>query len=245
MKTKPKNKRLSRSSSSVQTARLKIPTDVLALGQHLVIELNLDERGDTLSRWMAHHVAELINQAQTLTQSHERNQAQKQAIETILKIWERRENLPHRAYPLAPFKDLLKILTLLQPNNNPYRFSQLSRIDELAAVLFDRLTRLTILLLLTHVPHSEEATKSSRAAVKAMTDEEQEVLNRLNDWFGLLHVPAKTTKTKAAASKKRPRSSRLEAKALHKNVIAFIDDSTRVLADLRNELNKKSVEQEG
>ena len=105
--------------------------------EHLVIELNLDERGDTLSRWMAHHVAELINQAQTLTQSRGRNKAQKQAIETILKIWERRENLPHRAYPLAPFKDLLKILTLLQPNNNPYRFSHLSRIDQLAAVLFD------------------------------------------------------------------------------------------------------------
>jgi len=211
---------------------------VLALGQHLVIELNLDERGDTLSRWMAHHVAELINQAQTLTQSRERNEAQKQAVETILKIWERRENLPHRAYPLAPFKDLLKILTLLQPNNNPYRFSHLSRIDQLAAVLFDLLTRLTILLLLTHVANQKKATKSSHAAVKAMTDEEQEVLNKLNDWSSLLPVPAKTAKTKAAATKKRPRSSRLEVKALHKSMIAFIDESTRALADLRNELNK-------
>jgi hypothetical protein len=236
MKTRPKNKRLSRSSSSVKTARLKIPTDVLALGQHLVTELNLDERGDTLSRWLAHHVAELINQARTLPPGRERSEAQKQATETILKIWAHRGNLPHHAYPLAPFKDLLKILTLLQPNNNPYRFSHLSRIDQLAAVLFDRLTRLTILLLLTHVSN-EDANKTSRAAVKAMTDEEQGVLNRLNDWFGLLLVPAKTAKTKAA-SKKPPRSSRSEAKAFNKSMIEFIDDSTKALADLRNELNK-------
>src|SRR5687767_2545558 len=104
MKTKPKKKRLSRSSSSVKMAPLKIPTDVLALGQHLVTELSLDERGDTLSRWMAHHVAELIHQVRSLPPGRERSEAQKQATETILKIWEHRANLPSRAYPLAPFK---------------------------------------------------------------------------------------------------------------------------------------------
>jgi hypothetical protein len=214
---------------------LKIPTDVLALGQHLVTELKLDERGDTLSRWMAHHVAELIHQARSLPPGRERSEAQKQATETILKIWEHRANLPHRAYPLAPFKDLLKILTLLQPNNNPYRFSQLSRLDQLAAILFDRLTRLTILLLLTHVPDRERATKSPRALVKAMTDDEREVLNRLNDWFSLLPSPTKTAKKKAAG-KRQPRSADREAKALHKIMIESIDDSTRTLTDLKNEL---------
>jgi len=222
---------------------LKIPTDVLALGQHLVIELNLDERGDTLSRWMAHHVAELINQAQTLPPSRERNEAQEQATETILKIWEHRENLPHRAYPLAPFKDLLKILTLLQPNNNPYRFSQFSRTDQLAAVLFDRLTRLIIFLLLVNAPDTKQNPKSARAAVKVMSEEEQQALNRLNDWISLLPAPAKKRKTRRVGSKKPVRSATAERGALHDALIALIDDSTRALSALRTELNTTTAKQ--
>ncbi len=212
-----------------------MPTDVLALGRHLVAELGLEERGDTLSRWMAHHVAELIDEARVGAPGRKRVAAEKQATETILRIWEHRENLPHGAYPLAPFKDLMKFLDLLQPNNNPYRFSQLSTTDRLAALLFDRLSRLIILLLLLRLEEPSKPSQASRAAVKAMNDEEQGILKSLNAWVGVLLLARNDGKTKTAR-KNTKRSPKLEAKARRDFIIQLIDESANMLTDLRKEI---------
>ena len=214
-----------------------MPADVLALGRHLVNELGLEKSTDTLSQWLAHHVAELIDQVRTQPPGRKRLEAQKQATETILRIWEHRENLPHRAYPLAPYKDLMKILDLLQPSNNPYRFSPLSQIDQLGAILFDRLSRLIILLLLMHWQDARRA-KAAPAAVKAMNDEEQQVLKSLNGWVSVLTVAVKKPRTRKGGSKKPARSSQSEAKPVHDSIIRIIDDSTRTLAELRNEVSQ-------
>ena len=94
---------------------MKLPRDVLALGRHLVRELGFDDQRDTLGRWMAHHLAELINKAENGATGTERVRARKNATETILKIWEHRASLPGNAYPLAPYKDILKVLDRLRP----------------------------------------------------------------------------------------------------------------------------------
>jgi len=218
-------------------------TDVLALGEHLVTELGIEERGDTLSRWMAHHVAELIEQAGSEPPGRKRAQAQKQAAETILKLWEQREHLPHRAYPLAPYKDLLRILDVLQPNNNPYRFSSLSPIDQNAALLFDRLSRLIILLLLIHWQDVRQPEKISAAGVNAMNDEEKQIYARLNDWLAVLQVPHKDSRKRKRDKKvtRTPRSEKAEAKARRESIVQFIDDCTRTLAELRSEITKPTV----
>jgi hypothetical protein len=52
------------SSSAAATAPSKPARDVLALGRHLVAELQLEQSVDTLGRWLAHHVAELIARAE-------------------------------------------------------------------------------------------------------------------------------------------------------------------------------------
>lgn len=43
---------------------LKRSSDVLELGKLLVKALDLDETVDTLGRWMAHHIAELMQAAE-------------------------------------------------------------------------------------------------------------------------------------------------------------------------------------
>src|SRR5258705_10014373 len=96
------------SSSSVKTVRSKPPKNVLGLGRHLVRELNLDDGIDTLAKWMAHHVAELIKDAETAPSGEKRSRASKRATETILKIWEHRELLPSYAYPLARYNEVLR-----------------------------------------------------------------------------------------------------------------------------------------
>ena len=50
----------------------KPPKDVSELGQHLVRELGFEDRGETLGRWMAHHLAELLDQAENAKTAAER-----------------------------------------------------------------------------------------------------------------------------------------------------------------------------
>ena len=99
---------------------LKPPKDVVGLGQHLVHELGLVERRDTLGSWMAHHLAELIDKAERGQTEADRLQAQKTATETILKVWEHRRSLPGKTYPLASYENVLKVLDVLRPSNNPF-----------------------------------------------------------------------------------------------------------------------------
>jgi hypothetical protein len=116
-----------------------------------VRELGFEDGVDTLGRWMAHHLAELIDEAENGAPAAERLRARKNATETILKIWEHRASLPLSAYPLAPYKDVLKVLDRLWPNDNPFRRfgppAETKR-EQLAADLFDGLSRLIIALLL-------------------------------------------------------------------------------------------------
>src|SRR5438094_3949598 len=80
-----------KSSSSEKTERSKPPKDVLGLGQHLVREVGFGSHRDTLGRWMAHHIAELIDKAKHASSLAERAKTCKIATETILKIWEHRK----------------------------------------------------------------------------------------------------------------------------------------------------------
>jgi hypothetical protein len=157
---------------------------VLELGQHLVRELNLDDSVDTLGRWMAHQVAELINEAERATSTKDRLAAQKRAMEAILRIWEHRESLPGYAYPLAKYDEVLSVLDRLRPDNNPFRFNQMreSKADQSAAILFDNLTRLVICLLFMRIKSFKKPLPADAVAVNAMDENEKQVWNTFGIW---------------------------------------------------------------
>jgi hypothetical protein len=67
--------------------------EILSLGNKLVEELKLADSNDTLSRWMAHYLAELMTQAESATGEAKAN-LEKQCFETILKIWANRGITP-------------------------------------------------------------------------------------------------------------------------------------------------------
>ncbi|MDM7920809.1 MAG: hypothetical protein QUS14_00800, partial [Pyrinomonadaceae bacterium] len=85
---------------------------MLELGKHLVRELGLESGVDTLGRWLAHRIAELIVAAEKAPTLAMRRKAEAAAIETILKVWEKREDLPREVYPLAPYTVSYTHLTL-------------------------------------------------------------------------------------------------------------------------------------
>jgi signal transduction histidine kinase len=210
----------------------------LELGRHLVRELSYEDERDTLGRWMAHHLAELIDRAENGATATERLRARKNATETILKIWEYRASLPLNAYPLAPYKDVLKVLDRLRLNGNPFRHfgppAETIR-ERLAGDLFDSLSRLIIALLLMKLSPEDESAKMDAAAIEALSETEQHVLRALQQW-GELFTPTNESTERTRKSKKGA-----AAKVnLDDAAIRLIDNITNTLVELRSELQGAS-----
>lgn len=90
---------------------------IINLGKLLVNELDLTNSTDTLSRWMAHYLAEKITQQESLPSGEERNEVEKICFESILKLWEHRWLLPPGSRPFESFESILKVLERINPEN--------------------------------------------------------------------------------------------------------------------------------
>ncbi|HWX22686.1 MAG TPA: hypothetical protein VN578_22510 [Candidatus Binatia bacterium] len=88
------------------------------MGKRLVHELGCDPRGDTLSLWMAHYVAEQIVVAEN-AKGRAKAAAQKQCFKTVLSLWEHRASLPDRHRPLEEFEPVLRVLAGIDPEGKP------------------------------------------------------------------------------------------------------------------------------
>lgn len=93
----------------------KVQDKMLALGKAIVKELELDSRVDTLTKWMAHYLAEKIVIAESLD-IDKKAEVEKLCFETILKLWEHRWIIPHNKPFLQDFESLFKTLDKLNPN---------------------------------------------------------------------------------------------------------------------------------
>ena len=80
---------------------------MVALGHRLERELGIAGSRDTLARWMAHRIAELMQRAKTAPKGKRRETAKAECAEAILQLWLNRAHLPAGA-PLAPFADFLE-----------------------------------------------------------------------------------------------------------------------------------------
>jgi hypothetical protein len=143
------------SSSSETRERSKGVQAVLELGQHLVNELGLEDSTDTLGRWMAHHVAELMVRATEESEPDLQQKAQDRAVETILKIWERRKTLPRDADPLKRYEQVVDLFIKLETPPKRWWGRNRTSADTAYLELFSDLRRLvdTILTLQGCSPH--------------------------------------------------------------------------------------------
>jgi hypothetical protein len=184
---------------------------------------------------MAHHLAELIDKAENGVTEAERLKARQSATETILKIWEHRASLPGKTYPLAPYKDILKVLDRLRPDNNPFwyfsRYAATSR-EQRAAALFDGLSRLIIALLLMKLPPREESTKVDDVAIAALSETEQHVLEAFQQW-GEFFAPESGSSGRARKSKG---DGGVTSMNLEEAALQLIDTTMTTLSELRSEL---------
>lgn len=108
-------------------------TQLITLGKALVKELNLENSSDTLSRWMAHYLAEKILLLQTQLPPAEKEIAEKTCFETILALWRHRWMMPAGKRPLEAFEPILQVLQRLNPNRTQpfyYRFDHQAWIEK-------------------------------------------------------------------------------------------------------------------
>ena len=97
---------------------------IIKLGKALVKELGLDPGVDTLSRWMAHYIAEQIATAKK-AKGEAKIKAERQCFETILMLWQHREAMPDGRRPLEKFEPIFNALPRLDPTNPlPFFYSR-------------------------------------------------------------------------------------------------------------------------
>lgn len=99
---------------------------VLDLGCALVKELDLDPGVDTLSRWMAHYIAELIDEAKT-AKVEDRPAKLAMCADAILKLWDHRHQLPDGKRPFEDMEPIMRALASLDPEDDTPRFYRTQR----------------------------------------------------------------------------------------------------------------------
>lgn len=102
-------------------AELKPFDPVLALGRALTKELQLDDSVDTLSRWMAHYIAELIV-AVDQTEPGEQATAQAACHSAILDLWKHRHVMPNGKRPFESVEPILRTLESLDADAGVPRY---------------------------------------------------------------------------------------------------------------------------
>lgn len=98
------------STSSGETVASKPWPSVVALGERIVKELGSTSRADTLGKWMAHRIAELMELAKNAEDQPQQEAAQREAESLILRVWDRRERWGS-GYPLQGLETAIKVLT--------------------------------------------------------------------------------------------------------------------------------------
>ena len=187
-KTKHTKPRMPGSTGSTGTGTCTPPKDVLELGRVIVRQLEIDTHGELLSRWMAHHLAELIQTAEH-GNGIAKQIAEKQAVELILKLWANRRTLPTTADPMSGHQAAIKVLAAMLPTADPWsRFRRTNSNDDLLHEMFGVLVQLIMGGLLLTRPVEERTIEDTEWS--ALSDEEQFIIQQLGRWKEFLVTPA-------------------------------------------------------
>lgn len=99
---------------------------ILQLGKKIVDELGLDQSNDTLGRWMAHHIAELIHSAESAG-TEDRSEKLSRCASAISHLWRHRSELPNGRRPFEELEPILRTLEGLDPNDSTPRYFRAAR----------------------------------------------------------------------------------------------------------------------
>lgn len=98
----------------------------MALGRKLVEELGLEKSTDTLGRWMAHHIADLMAKADKAT-GDAKSAAERECFAAILALWKHRSELPNGRRPFEELEPVMRAVESLDPENDTPRYFRPAR----------------------------------------------------------------------------------------------------------------------
>lgn len=98
-----------------------MPKGILEIGKLLIKELGLEPGDNTLCRWMAHYIAELIEDAETAT-AEDRPKKLAKCAEMVLALWKHRHELPNGKRPFEDFEPIFRAIESLDPDNDTPRY---------------------------------------------------------------------------------------------------------------------------
>lgn len=108
-------------SDTIQTAPGGTVSDaLLELGKRLVAELGLEDGVDTLGRWMAHYISELIADVEEAS-PEDRPATEDRCAAAILELWRHRHHAPHGRGRFGP-EPLLRAIGSLDPDARGPRY---------------------------------------------------------------------------------------------------------------------------
>ena len=212
----------------------------LALGKKLVDELGPDHSVDTLSHWMAHYIAEKMENVEAAT-GEARDRKMSECSDAILKLWAHRSELPNGQRPFEDFEPILDVLqSLALDDPTPHYFRQVmsavdqddeddpakqwlgmaSRIDDTARALIRYCLAIA----------AQEAVDKSREWV-ALAEAIHEEKN-----FDIRIVQSITDDTDALVSENPDDSERIKIEGMLKRLEAFADFSRTLSSHLREQL---------
>lgn len=225
------------------TVGSKAQREALALGRKLVEELGLGDRVDTLGRWMAHHLSELITRSEQARDGKERASATDQAVDVILRIWSHRPNAD-RVNPLADLKAAVAVLRTLSQDAPRWTFGG-SGLSDAARRTYDLLRRLAICLCLFEIGGTETLRRGlSRARRTAAHQSSDELAFAVfvAAWLAVIPDPP-SAKARRPAGQHSPKE---ELTALRNTALGIAEQATTALSELTDRLkNHGKLEQTG
>jgi len=105
-------------------AKSKNYKSIIALGEKLVQELELSSTVDTLGRWMTHHVAQLIHDAESLDKQPDKSVAEDRCRAAILELWTHIAVSALGPKLLDDVEPIVQTLNSLNPDHSAHYFYQ-------------------------------------------------------------------------------------------------------------------------
>lgn len=152
----------------------------MALGERIVQELDQADGVDTLGKWMAHHLASLLEKAND--PNEEQTTAKREAVDLIVKLWEHKSSFPGSVDPMSTLKKATEVASRLHPNSSPFYRHGNDKREENLALLFDGLRKLVAHGVLL-IADQKEMPDYVAETFEFLTEEEQQFVSAMGGWI--------------------------------------------------------------
>ena len=142
-------------------------------------ELGATDGVDTLGKWMAHHLASLIEEAKNSDDTQ--SKAKRDAVDLIMKLWEHKSSLPGTADPMSQLKRAIEVIERIGPDSSPYFRQSQDKREQGLATLFDGLRQLVAHGVIL-ISGQKEIPEYTAETFEHLSVEEQRFIVGLSGW---------------------------------------------------------------